>query len=118
VALGASSAAAYAGAYLVPGVNILMAAWTVSEAVHGAISIALEHTAMHPVFIVPLTRYNKPWMSGVARWSMANMGYTISQKWQRMYNQEWASSMEGVEAMAGDAIKSFKSRAATLGTTP
>jgi hypothetical protein len=106
----ASAGAARLAGYVIPGVNILMGAWTGYELVHGAISLALDHTAMHPVFLVPLTRYNKPWMSGVARWSMGNMGYTLSQKWQRMWDQEVASSMEGLQAFASDQKQMFYNR--------
>ena len=90
-------------ACLVPGVNVIMIGWASYELAHGAISLALANADMHPLFISPLTRYNRPWMAGVARWSMGNMGYTITQKWQRAFDQEWTTNIEGIKNLIQDS---------------
>lgn len=107
---GASNVAGKAAGAFIPGVNIIMAAWTGYELIHGAISLALDNTMTNPMFVVPLTRYNRPWMSGCARWGLTNMAYSKTRRFDRMWHKEYTTTVEGFKQMSRDQLRLMNDR--------
>ena len=54
---------------------------------------------MYPLFLVPLNRYQRPWVAGLNGWALTDMHAYVEKKFQRLWNFEVAPTLHGFKRL-------------------
>ncbi len=90
---GGAVTAAVTGATLVTGGSVVLGALALAG-ITGAFWLASKRQGSFPVFICPLSRYNRPWVGGLEGYAIEDLNSEIRTKLQRFYNFEILPSVE------------------------